>query len=247
MFHFSGHTFLLIWNNLFIIEEGRAYLGWERIKDLLRDEEHKRLKTDLNASGDPRDKTILSKLKNEEFLHLRSNYKDYTPYVRFLFGILALWVTLWDVMLFYSVLYFHITLEKVLAACLAIFVWFLLYRVVYTKSWSPGLPGDGAFNYVHGTKRKESLRRRSYDCAHKWTAKDNMPKFMGMPIYSAMQKAEETKDNDSDDFYKNVKNARNSSMDGATGGSTYSLKNRSRSRSRSRVNSISRSSLNVSW
>ena len=75
----SGHCFLLIWNNLFILEEAKAYLGWERIKDMLRNEEHKRLSTDLSASGDSNEKTSLSKLKNEEFLHLRANYKSYTP------------------------------------------------------------------------------------------------------------------------------------------------------------------------
>ena len=41
-FFFPGHAFLLIWNNLFILEEAKAYLGWERIKDMLRNEEHKR-------------------------------------------------------------------------------------------------------------------------------------------------------------------------------------------------------------
>lgn len=59
-----GHTFLLIWNNLFIVEEGKAYLGWERIKDMLRNEEHKRLSTDLiNPAGDSDSRTALSKLK----------------------------------------------------------------------------------------------------------------------------------------------------------------------------------------
>ena len=51
-FDVSGHTFLLIWNNLFILEEAKAYLGWERIKDMLRNEEHKRMSTELTpASG----------------------------------------------------------------------------------------------------------------------------------------------------------------------------------------------------
>ena len=31
-FDISGHTFLLTFANLFILEEGKAYLGWERIK-----------------------------------------------------------------------------------------------------------------------------------------------------------------------------------------------------------------------
>ena len=64
IFYSIGHTFLLIWNNLFIVEEGKAYLGWERIKDMLRNEEHKRLSTDLiNPAGDSDSRTALSKLK----------------------------------------------------------------------------------------------------------------------------------------------------------------------------------------
>lgn len=59
-----------------LLAEGKAYLGWERIKDMLRNEEHKRLSTDLPASADSAQEvtnteaTALSKLKSEEFLHL---------------------------------------------------------------------------------------------------------------------------------------------------------------------------------
>ena len=67
-----GHTFLLIWNNLFIVEEGKAYLGWERIKDMLRNEEHKRLSTDLiNPAGDSDSRTALSKLK----VRIKNNFR----------------------------------------------------------------------------------------------------------------------------------------------------------------------------
>ena len=49
-----------------MLEEGKAYLGWERIKDFLRNEEHRRMNDDQDKSDTP-----LTKLKNEEFLHLR--------------------------------------------------------------------------------------------------------------------------------------------------------------------------------
>jgi hypothetical protein len=140
LYDISGHCFLLIWNNLFILEEAKAYLGWEKIKDMLLNEEHKRLDVSLKSSGDSSavDKTILSKLKSKEFLHLRTNYKANTPWVRLLFCILAMWFTLWDLMLICTALYFHITIEKVVASCLAVLIWFSLYRVFYTLSWSPG-------------------------------------------------------------------------------------------------------------
>ena len=65
-FDLSGHCFLLVFCNLVMHEEGKAYLGWEKIKDFLRNEEHRRVNDDSNRSDTP-----LSKLKNEEFLHLR--------------------------------------------------------------------------------------------------------------------------------------------------------------------------------
>merc|ERR1719266_1449324 len=256
-FDISGHCFLLIWNNMFILEEARAYLGWERIKDMLRNEEHKRLSVDLSGDGTSvADSTSLSKLKNEQFLHLRSNYKTYTPWVRLVFCFLTILVTLWDVMLFFTVLYFHITLEKIIAASLAVLTWYLLYRIIYTQSWSPGLPGEGMFKYVQDKKlvnRKDSLRNRNCNdncpgggSSNKWSAKDDVPMFMGMPIYKKNPVKDEPStpvnaiDNESD-FTRNVRNARRSSIDA----STYSLgRARSRSSSRTRMNSASRSSLN---
>ena len=79
-FDISGHCFLLTWSNLFVIEEARAYLGWERIKDMIRNEEHRRLNTDilLSRGKDGGGDTALSKLSLDEFLHLRRNYKVYS-------------------------------------------------------------------------------------------------------------------------------------------------------------------------
>ena len=97
---------------------------------MLRNEEHKRLSVDL-SSGDTSsaDATLLSKLKNEQFLHLRSNYKVYTPWVRFVFCLLTMLVTLWDIMLYFTLMHFHITLEKIIGASIAVLTWYFLYRV----------------------------------------------------------------------------------------------------------------------
>ena len=72
-FDLSGHCFLLIFCNLVMHEEGKAYLGWEKIKDFLRNEEHKRLNDDSSRTDTP-----LSKLKNEEFRFLRYEYRKYS-------------------------------------------------------------------------------------------------------------------------------------------------------------------------
>ncbi len=63
---------------------------------------------------------------------------------------------------------------------------FLLYRVIYTQSWSPGLPGEGPFKYyVQETKQSKVKRGDSLKTSQsKWTPKDEVPKFMGMPLYA---------------------------------------------------------------
>ena len=36
-FDISGHAFILIWSNLFLVEEGKAYKGWESVKEAAKD------------------------------------------------------------------------------------------------------------------------------------------------------------------------------------------------------------------
>ena len=36
-FDISGHAFILIWSNLFLVEEGKAYKGWESVKEAASD------------------------------------------------------------------------------------------------------------------------------------------------------------------------------------------------------------------
>ena len=88
-------------------EEGKAYLGWERIKDYIRTEEHKRVTDDTSRADTP-----LSKLKNDEFLALRTQYPKNTPVVRLLFCLMAVLMMLWDFMLLITVLYYHMMIEK---------------------------------------------------------------------------------------------------------------------------------------
>ena len=217
---------------------------------MLRNEEHKRLSVDLTNPGGDSENTALSKLKAEEFLHLRTNYRENTAYVRLLFGILSFWVLLWDIMLFFTILYFHITLEKVMGASIAVLSWFVLYRVFYTKTWGPGLPGDGLFKYVQEKKccnRRGSLtKRHSYVENQKWTNRDDIPTFLGMPVYSAINanKGKDAPTETDEEFTKNVRNARKTSAEGR-GYVANNLRSRSRSASRTRMNSASRSSLNL--
>ena len=159
---------------------------------MIRTEEHRRLNTDLHPAKE-QDLNVLSKLRLEEFLHLRKNYIAYTPHVRILFCAMAMLVVLWDVMLIATALYFHIMIEKVVATCAAVLIWFVLYRVIYVNPWSPGLPGEGPFKYITCRAKANVSKRRKVPkdnagstqsgAAGKWSAKDDVPKFMGMPIY----------------------------------------------------------------
>ena len=63
-----------------------------------------------------------------------------------------------------------------LASGTAVLVWFGLYKFLYKLSFSPGLPGDGVFNYVAWRdpvaqvgRRQASTRLRQTD--NKWSSK----------------------------------------------------------------------------
>ena len=136
-------------------------------------------------------------------------------------------------------------IEKVVASCLAVVTWFILYRVLYTQNWSPGLPGEnGLFRYVtfQSKSYKYPQKRDSMKCNHhdsegeRWSKKDEVPKFMGMPLYALNQnKAAKPEAK----IEENMNQGNDSS-------STYGKPLRNRSRSSSRIRLFdSKSSLNL--
>ena len=100
----------------------------------------------MNPDNEKRE-TPLGKLKYEEFIHIRKFYPENTPWVRAVFCLLAVIISLWDFMLLCTVLYFHMMIEKVVASGLAVLSWFALYKFFYRQDFSPGLPGSGPFKY----------------------------------------------------------------------------------------------------
>ncbi|KAL3226049.1 hypothetical protein MRX96_025267 [Rhipicephalus microplus] len=145
-FDISGHAFLLIFCNLMIAEEARSFCGWERIGDLLRNEKYD-------------DDSPLKELRVEQLNLLHDAYPRLTPFVRLLFVALTFLSLLWDLMLVCTVLYFHSMAQKILGGLIAIVEWFVLYRVWYTMTWSPGLPGQGLFKYRDVQKKKSQGSR----------------------------------------------------------------------------------------
>ncbi len=102
-FDISGHSFILIWSNMFLVEEGKAYQGWEKVRA-------------ASKIGTASSRPLL-----DWFLW---------PARILLLSMAALSV-LWDVMYFSTVLFFHTWEEKVVAIALALFVWWLIYRGLY--------------------------------------------------------------------------------------------------------------------
>ncbi|XP_047993163.1 acyl-coenzyme A diphosphatase FITM2 [Leguminivora glycinivorella] len=169
-FDISGHCFILIYSSLVMIEEARAINGWERIKDYIRDEKHARSIDDKSVSLNP-----LRKISAEELEVVKTSYEKWTPYVRGFLIATTLLHILWDVMLVSTILYYHIMVEKFISGVIAIFTWFVTYRVWYTiPNVLPNLPGDGTFKY-NKTKLTSTptFRKRSTT---------NGKHFMGMPI-----------------------------------------------------------------
>ncbi|XP_071451720.1 acyl-coenzyme A diphosphatase FITM2 [Hetaerina americana] len=201
-FDVSGHAFILIHSSLTIIEEARAINGWEGIKDMIRNEEHKR----LSGEKEEYEKSPLKGLSHLEFYNLKLYYGKFTPYVRGLFIAMTCMVVLWDVMLISTILYFHIMVEKFISGAIAIIVWFVTYQWWYSSlSYPPPSPGDGGcFRYKDHVRPRESAvgapsvsggRKRSIGTPA--NGKDQLPRFMGMPLYGLATKVPDSKDKSS--------------------------------------------------
>lgn len=95
-FSISGHAFILIYCTLIIMEEAKALIGWEAIKDHLRNEEHNRMAADAGVQ------TPLDSLSTEQLSMLKEKYEKFTPYIRIAFIFMTMLTIIWDVMLVVS-------------------------------------------------------------------------------------------------------------------------------------------------
>ncbi|XP_058832382.1 acyl-coenzyme A diphosphatase FITM2 [Topomyia yanbarensis] len=183
-FDISGHAFILIYSSLILMEEARSIIGWESIKEHLRNEEHNRAKNDTTQGTNP-----LKSLKNDDLKALKHFYTRYTPTIRLLFVGMTMLQLLWDVMLVGTMLYYHRMVEKVLSGIFAVLTWFFTYRAWYpTQNLLPDPVGKGLFNYQVASRPAEiGLRRRGSLLQPNSSQSSDIPKFMGMPLYAARQ------------------------------------------------------------
>ncbi|CAH1155748.1 unnamed protein product [Phaedon cochleariae] len=174
-FDMSGHSFILIYGSLFLIEETRCVINWDTIKEHMRLEEHSRITKETKDRVNP-----LRNLTDKVFHQTKVNYEKYTPYIRLLFVLITIIQILWDIMLISTILYYHIMIEKFLGGASAIVTWFLTYRVWYVQpKLLPSLPGEGDFKY---TKNNPAPPVQVWHKRKSLT--DQGPLFMGRPIYA---------------------------------------------------------------
>ena len=112
-FDISGHTFILLYSILVIIEETKSMVNFENFGYLLDSRAQFRRK-------------VQNKSDNHNELYTR-----FLVPTRVFFVLLTLLTLLWDFMLIQTVFFYHSTLQKILAAIWAVFVWFLTYKLAY--------------------------------------------------------------------------------------------------------------------
>ncbi|CAM4871699.1 unnamed protein product [Rotaria socialis] len=118
-FDLSGHIFLLLYSILIMNEEIRLY-------DKRTEKVDEAKKVEQNV-GD-----TLSNIANQY-----STLFDII--IRVLYVLIAALTILWEFMLLSTALYFHKTPDKFMAGVIAVFFWFITYRVWYTSNRSSSI------------------------------------------------------------------------------------------------------------
>lgn len=144
-FDISGHSFILVFGSLMIIEEVKPFLNWENIRQYI--ELEKIIRTNSQSCNE---RTIKLKrnpirhLTNDELVAIEGNYRKCTEVIGYLFIIIASLQMLWDLMLFITMIYFHNFLEKMLGCLVGVISWHLCYNVLFRLP-TFCMPGNGYF------------------------------------------------------------------------------------------------------
>jgi hypothetical protein len=112
-FDISGHTFILIFSTLLILEEVSVMIGWEPFGHQLSAHHQHLVKT--------------KQTPNRQHLAFE---KRILP-IRGLFFLLTVLTLIWDYMLIQTALFYHSMIQKLIAAVWALVVWFVAYKIIY--------------------------------------------------------------------------------------------------------------------
>lgn len=118
-FDISGHTFLLMFSTLLMLEETSIMIGWETPfgHHLNRQNQHFEKSLKIGPS-----KQYLS-------------FQKLSTFIRLNFVLITLLMFIWDFMLMQTALFYHTMIQKAAAGLWAAFSWFVLYKVVYRLSF----------------------------------------------------------------------------------------------------------------
>ena len=124
----EGHTFFLLYALLVINDEVKLYgENWKKIEDASK------TNTGNNYSIN------------------QTRLRMFAIPIGILYVALAILTILWEFLLLSTVLYFYNILHKLIAASVAVFFWFLTYRVWYRRNdrskMAPCAPGDGFITF----------------------------------------------------------------------------------------------------
>ena len=117
-FDISGQCFLLTYSALVISEELQPKLYWPSIMSPV----------------------VQTSPENINRFQHRNIARLVTPLVEVFSFFAGLLLILWEFMLVFTTIYFHTFYQKVLGALIAIFTWYITYRVWYHDALSPGMP-----------------------------------------------------------------------------------------------------------
>uniref|UniRef100_A0A0A9X571 FIT family protein CG10671 n=2 Tax=Lygus hesperus TaxID=30085 RepID=A0A0A9X571_LYGHE len=183
----SGHTFILIYSTLVLIEESRVINNWEGITDLLREESHTRSLDNGSLNMNP-----LRILDERDLNFLSTSYTQFTPYIKALFIAITGLTVIWEMMLWATVLYYHSMLEKFLAALIAVSLWYFTYYIWFPRNILISSPGeDGSFKYI--TTKPTALPSSSSSTPYstikhrKSFRRGSGTYFMGMPVKTSKE------------------------------------------------------------
>ncbi|XP_045108192.1 acyl-coenzyme A diphosphatase FITM2-like isoform X1 [Portunus trituberculatus] len=120
-FDISGHSYLLTYCVLIMMEESKEIIYFVWLKRQLFDEAA-RIRKEDSSWPDFDEKQVKS---------LRRRFPKVSPVVAFTFFNMSILALLWDFMLLVTTLYYHTFAEKVIGTVLALLSWAFLYRRVF--------------------------------------------------------------------------------------------------------------------
>ncbi|XP_027212874.2 acyl-coenzyme A diphosphatase FITM2 isoform X2 [Penaeus vannamei] len=116
-FDISGHSFLLTYCIMIIIEESKEMLYFLQLSRYFR--------------GAPPLEGNESQVLDKEVKNLESVFKIMSPLIILAFMAMVAISLLWDLMLIVTTIYYHSLLEKLLGTVLSLCMWYILYKRIF--------------------------------------------------------------------------------------------------------------------